>query len=135
MSGMERRHEAIAVVRHNGRILLMKRSATKKYYPLKWENAGGGIAEGESPEEAVLREAEEETGLKCRIIRKGGPFDVPGYGIIFVVHPFLVEPGHGNVKLSREHTEYRWTDVHDYKKFDCVDGIEKDYQSLGLIDS
>lgn len=35
-----------------------------------WVLPGGGIEEGESPEHAALREAEEETGLKLRIERK-----------------------------------------------------------------
>jgi DNA gyrase/topoisomerase IV subunit B len=37
-----------------------------------WELPGGGIDEGETPEEAVLRESKEETGLDCRIVRKMG---------------------------------------------------------------
>jgi len=131
---MERKNVAVGVVQFDGKILLMKRSPTKKFYPLKWENAGGGIQRTETPEEAVLREVKEETGLKCRIIRKGTPVDVPNGNVIFVVLPFLVKPENNNVILSKEHTEYKWVNVDEYKNFDCVDGIENDYASLGLAD-
>ncbi len=35
----------------------------------KWEFPGGGIEFGESPEEALIREVKEETGLKVEIVR------------------------------------------------------------------
>src|ERR1700692_2118752 len=31
----------------------------------KWVHAGGGIKEGETPEQAAVREVREETGLEC----------------------------------------------------------------------
>lgn len=46
-------------------VLLLKR----RDIPV-WVLPGGGIEEGESPEEAALREAEEETGLKLQLERK-----------------------------------------------------------------
>lgn len=39
-----------------------------------WVLPGGGIEENETPEEAILREVEEETGLKSEIIRKVGEY-------------------------------------------------------------
>ncbi len=48
-----------------GRILLQKRPAHKKIQPLKWDTAvGGHIAANEKVEEALMREAREEIGLK-----------------------------------------------------------------------
>lgn len=35
-----------------------------------WVLPGGGLDEGESPEEGVMREVEEETGLQVRIVRQ-----------------------------------------------------------------
>ncbi len=35
-----------------------------------WVLPGGGIDQGESPEEAAIREMEEETGCKMKIVRK-----------------------------------------------------------------
>lgn len=41
----------------------------------KWVGVGGGIEPGETPDECVLREAREETGLELRGIRKRGVID------------------------------------------------------------
>ncbi|MDE7411509.1 MAG: NUDIX domain-containing protein [Paramuribaculum sp.] len=52
------------VVKSDGSILLQKRSMTKIIQPGKWDTAvGGHIAYGETPDEALRREAEEEIGL------------------------------------------------------------------------
>jgi isopentenyldiphosphate isomerase len=48
----------------DGRLFLQKRSATKDVQPGKWDTSvGGHISPGESPGEAVLREASEELGI------------------------------------------------------------------------
>lgn len=52
------------IIDRSERILLQKRSASKKTWPLCWDTAvGGHIGYGEQPEEALVREAEEELGL------------------------------------------------------------------------
>ena len=111
----------------------MKRSPAKKYYPGKWENAGGKIENGEHKEAAIIREVKEETGLLGRVIRPGRSFEVMAEDIIFVVHPFLVEVPSGRVMLSREHTEFSWIPVEDYVNFECVDSIDLDFKNLDLI--
>ena len=45
-----------------GEILLQKRTSTYRY-PKQWTMFGGGIEDGEFPEEAVIRELKEELGL------------------------------------------------------------------------
>lgn len=48
-----------------GRFLLQKRSMTKDTQPGRWDTSvGGHAAPGETPVESVLREAEEELGLR-----------------------------------------------------------------------
>ena len=130
---MQKIHVAVVVIRYEGKILLLKRASSKKHFPSKWENIGGKIDEKEMPESAAVRETFEETGMKGRIIRKGSEFEVENLGAIFHVHPFLFEPQNNEVKLSEEHTEYTWINLEDYKKYDCVDEIEKDYVNLGMI--
>jgi isopentenyldiphosphate isomerase len=47
-----------------GMLFLQKRSSNKDIQPGKWDTSvGGHISPGESPEEAVLREASEELGI------------------------------------------------------------------------
>ena len=47
----------------DGQVLVVQRP-TGQHYPLFWEFPGGKIEEGESPEEALSRELEEELGLQ-----------------------------------------------------------------------
>lgn len=51
------------VVRPDGRFLITKRVMTKQWAPGCWEVSGGAVQAGELPEEAVIREVREETGL------------------------------------------------------------------------
>lgn len=132
---MQTKHVVVGVVRNkeNGKILLMKRSPEKKYFPKKWENAGGYMRKNETPEAAVHRETFEESGLKGKIVRLGRQFEVMVTDLIFVVHPFLIEVQSNKVKMNSEHTDYEWIDVEEHVNFDCVDAIELDYKNLELI--
>jgi len=50
----------------DGRVLLARGSATSEF-PGTWTLPGGGVEQGEHPDDAVQREFEEETGLSVRI--------------------------------------------------------------------
>lgn len=61
-----KRDRSQAVVCRNGKLLLVEHFLKgRNFYNLP----GGGIEKGETPEEAALRELEEEAGVKGRIIR------------------------------------------------------------------
>jgi mutator protein MutT len=70
---MEQRQIFVAValiLNEAGEILLGKRNQPElPEIHGKWEFPGGGIDFGETPEQAVIREAKEETGLDVEIIR------------------------------------------------------------------
>lgn len=58
------KHIALFVFRDTeGRILLQHRSADAKRAPNLWAFFGGGIKDGETPEQAVVREAREELSI------------------------------------------------------------------------
>jgi 8-oxo-dGTP diphosphatase len=50
----------------DGRVLLARGSATSEF-PGSWTLPGGGVEQGEHPDDAVIREFQEETGLSVRI--------------------------------------------------------------------
>ena len=56
---------AYAVLRDEGRVLLVRAGAASNM-PGMWFLPGGGVEHGEHPEDAVIREVEEETGYECR---------------------------------------------------------------------
>lgn len=58
---------AAAVVVDDGRVLLVRRRV--KEGSLSWQLPAGGIEDGESVEEAAIRETKEETGLTVSALR------------------------------------------------------------------
>lgn len=54
------------IARPDGKLLIQKRSAQKKYNPGKWSITGGVVRAGETSVQGCLREVEEEIGLKVR---------------------------------------------------------------------
>lgn len=66
------RTASLWITNSNGDILLAQRKLDKKVDPGKWAEAVGGTVEGDDTyEETVLREAEEELGIKGISITKG----------------------------------------------------------------
>jgi 8-oxo-dGTP pyrophosphatase MutT (NUDIX family) len=55
-----------AVIQRRGKVLLVRKSRDDPYQPGKWELPGGRLMVGESPDEALIREVREETGLDIR---------------------------------------------------------------------
>lgn len=65
--GIWHREVAVWIMNEKGEILLQKRAATKKQEPNKWAICAGHIDAGESVESAIIREIEEELGIKVKI--------------------------------------------------------------------
>ena len=65
--GIWHREVAVWIMNENGEILLQKRASTKKQEPNKWAICAGHIDAGESVEDAIIREMEEELGIKISI--------------------------------------------------------------------
>ncbi|QCI99848.1 8-oxo-dGTP diphosphatase MutT [Agrobacterium larrymoorei] len=57
---------ACALVDQDGRILLAQRPEGKSLAGL-WEFPGGKVEQGETPEETLVRELEEELGIKTKV--------------------------------------------------------------------
>ena len=62
-----RRAAVALILNEQGLVLLTKRAATRERFPSYWELPGGELESGESPELGVIRELEEEVGVKVRV--------------------------------------------------------------------
>lgn len=114
-------HAAIGLVfDDNGRILVSKRP-NHKSFPGTWEFPGGKCHDDESPEQAVVRELDEEVGISVKRTRLffEQPFDYPNYSIQLSF--YRVEAYEG-VPLSGEGQMIRWVSFETLKKLDMPEG-------------
>jgi len=114
---------------HDDKVLLVNHPRYDKWLP-----PGGHIELHEDPEEALLREIEEETGLAVTILSDRLPFESPGTKSI--LQPAYVDvheanPPHKHIglmyfvcaktaqaRLSDEHTDIKWfaaEELHDLR--------------------
>lgn len=112
------------IIRKDGEILVLKRSAEDDHLPGVWETPGGGVDQEESPQEALKREILEETGLMVTV---GKPFNVFTFrkdtGEFKVGITFLCEYVRGEVKISEEHSEYRFIDSKEFVELPSIPSL------------
>jgi 8-oxo-dGTP diphosphatase len=118
---------------YDDRILLLKRNAKRRTSPNKWQTPSGFMKEGESAEEAVLREVKEETSLEGTITKCGNAFEIIDEWARWIIIPFLISVKSDKVKIdAMEHSEFRWIMADEITNFECVKGIEDDLRAVGL---
>ena len=82
----------------------------------EWELPGGRIEIGESPEQCLIREIEEELRLTVKV---SGIIDAKLFEVISDRYVFLVMyrceivNGADSMVISHEHHEYRWVNMED----------------------
>ncbi len=103
-----------------GRCLLLKRSISSKGNPGKWDLPGGKLDPGENLEQALLREAIEETGLTISLTRVLGAAEseAPARRVAYLIFEGRITSG--QVKLSEEHEDFSWVAVKDIGKVDIA---------------
>ena len=108
--------------------LLLKR-APYQYYPNLWQMVSGKIKENETAYRTALREIEEETGLapeKFWVAPTVNSFYSPDYDYVCLLPVFAANVKHDcNVKLSKEHSEYKWVSPEEAKKLLAWEGQRK----------
>lgn len=146
---MSNLHEVVitAIISKRGKYLIMRRSANKKRFPLKWTVPGGHLeVEDYSSqpketaeywynvlEKALTREVYEEAGIKIT--------DVDYVTSLATIHadsqPSLVisclaKYKSGTIKLQLEECDdFAWVSLKEAKKYDLIDGI---YDELLMAD-
>ncbi len=93
----------LSFVTHQGDILLMKRSATRRVFPGRYNGLGGHLERDEDPYTGAIREIREESGLDVHSVRLRGICNVDAgtpSGILLFV--FTAEAATRDVTESSE---------------------------------
>ena len=105
------------IVNDSNELLLVKRSNDDDYKPGVWELPGGKVDIAEDPNKAIIRETKEETGLAIKVV---SPLNIQHFKIEkekfwITMIIYLCKSKGKKVKLSGEHSEYKWVNINDAK--------------------
>lgn len=136
------------VIRHDGRMLITKRTASKKKWPNKWTVPGGQVETSDflgTPteinnqwydvlENAVVREVKEETGLVIRKPKYLCSIAVPGTIIVSFYVRTLNQDDPVSLQLE-ECDDYAWVTYEEAKNYDLIDGILEELHDAASKDA
>ncbi len=107
-----------AVIKHDDKTLLVRRSNGRKSILGKYELPGGKLSYGEQPEDALRRYLKDDTGLTVQTAQL---FDVLTYvdhddrdiQYTFILYLVALGEGGADVKLGENYDKYMWRKVQD----------------------
>ena len=120
-----------ALLFDQGKFLLVKRSNKARGEHHYWELPGGRMEFGESPEEALLRELAEETGLSAKILcplQTWNFFREETTQIVGIT--FLCKTATSTVRLSDEHEAFAWVHLDEISQYNIVPTVLEDLKKL-----
>ena len=97
---------------HKDMFLLLKRANN----PSIWGPPGGKLEKDEDPIEGLQREIKEETNLQIRVFQPVTTWFGSFHNITLLSVDYLCTTEKNTVKLSPEHTDYRWLSLDDLQR-------------------
>lgn len=114
------------VLIHRGRVLLLRNDRGE------WELPGGRLDDGETPEEALVREIWEETGLSASVtsLVDAWIFEVtPGKKVLILEYAYRLK-GKRDVTISHEHNEHAWLSLANLQREPLPGGYVRGIQRV-----
>ncbi len=119
------------ILRHDGRILVLKRSQNVSTNQGMWAGVSGYVEEGEQPLETARKEIAEETGLAdFELARSGEMLKVRSESRLWCIHPFLFDTRSAEITIDWEHTDYRWIYPNEVDNATAVPGFQQVLRSI-----
>jgi 8-oxo-dGTP diphosphatase len=115
-----------------GKILIAHRNPTGQMGS-RWEFPGGKVENGEDEKLSIVREMEEEFGMKVKVIEKITENTFEHEGKHFELHVYRISvPRMGLIRKYKltEHTEYKWVNINQIPQDNFVDSDLKVYPDV-----
>ena len=115
-----------AVVLDGERVLLARRGRAPSMG--KWSIPGGLVDLGERLEDALVREIEEESGLRVRLLWLCGVIDrvvreQDAVRYHYVIIDYAAEPIGGRLQAGSDAAEVRWVGIDELGQYDTTEGL------------
>ena len=122
-------------IRPDGKVLLGLRAASKKVWPGHWDTIGGHVEDGESLDDALIREVQEEAGVTptrfklIATVRERQP-DLYGDALH---HVYAVTRWQGGdpANVCDEHTELKWFSIGEMRLLTNI--VDSDYPHFAQL--
>lgn len=106
---MPRKPGSKALVVYRGKVLLVLRDDSPAIaYPNTWNTPGGGIEEGESPEQALVRELEEEIHLVPSSVINMGTTTYADGSLVYRFYVPVTDEEFAKIRLGHEGQKLDW---------------------------
>ncbi len=115
-----------SIIIHNSenKVLIARRSKSKKKFSLMWETIGGALEDSETPDECIRREVMEELNCTINDLRLFKVYIInDDKRYVLVVYTGKL---YGQVQQNSEIEQVKWIDRSELEKFDfCGNELEK----------
>ncbi|MBM3208830.1 NUDIX domain-containing protein [Candidatus Shapirobacteria bacterium] len=122
---------AAAFIAKDGKLLVLKRSPLRDFEANYWEVVSGRLEQNiKDVKSELLREIKEELGkdFNCEVIAPIGTYNFYRGGDKSKEHvgiDYICRYISGEVKLSDEHTEYRWIDPKEFEGNEANESVKQ----------
>jgi 8-oxo-dGTP diphosphatase len=121
-----------ALIKKDGKYLVLHRSPVNDYKPNEWDTPGGSVEFGEDHTKALIREVLEETGLKVKVLK---PLFVHSFMSSPERHQFQIifecEYVAGEVRLNpEEHDRFLWATYDEIGKLERIGFLDSLYKNV-----
>jgi len=137
-----------AIIRKDGKYLIVQRNPNRKVFPGRWSLAGGGLEVSDyidnpkttpeawyyAIENSLKREIKEEVGLEVENLKYLldlvfiRPDNIP-----VVTLSYYCDWKSGDVKLNEENVDYKWVTVEEAEGYDLISGILEEIRMADKI--
>ncbi len=109
------------IIHRDGQVLVGQRRRADRH-PLKWEFPGGKVEQGETPQQALVRELREELQIEATVGSELARYEheYPSGSRVHLL--FFAIPAYTGQVKGQVFEQIQWVDLHSLPGFDFLDG-------------